>query len=565
MREPKSGIEPHGPIADRWSTVRVERTVLGVMHNVASATRLLDLLRVFRGDTRVGTVFTCPGSSPFVAGMREFVSRHGLDFVPWNEAVARKFDLAIATSRGGELHKLKAPIIGAPHGMGYNKILRRETGAADRDTGAFGLTAEWLTHDGNLVPSAVVLSHEEQLQRLARGCPEAIPAAVVAGDPCLDELRAGVPFREEYRAAWNLLPGQRLVVISSTWSRESQLGKAWDVARHVMATLPRDEFRVAAVIHPNVWYAHSPWQLRTWLAPLQAAGLTLLRPEGDGWKAALLAADAVVGDYGSVTFYGAALGLPTLLADLPAEGTLAKDSPIAELLPLLGRVDTHGSLPAQINRAVDRHRADPGIAEVSAKATSVPGDSARILRALFYERMQLAEPAGPVLLEPVELPHRDAAFMVPRRSPVPAATVCAVTVDGAAVRLRRYPARLGTDADDHLARTHLIADASDPDKHTRQQADVLVARGLPDDATFAAVSLAHPRCSLVALPDGPGACVVATPAGRHARLTWESDDPRMSAWAAASAAHALLPDIASEMSVRMGDLEVPLRVELSAS
>ncbi len=33
-----------------------------------------------------------------------------------------------------------------------------------------------------MVPSLLVLSHEEQLDRLRAACPEAVPAAVVAGD-----------------------------------------------------------------------------------------------------------------------------------------------------------------------------------------------------------------------------------------------------------------------------------------------------------------------------------------------------------------------------------------------
>ncbi|NUU21812.1 MAG: hypothetical protein HOV68_09915 [Streptomycetaceae bacterium] len=420
-------------------------------------------------------------------------------------------------------------------------------------------------HEGIVVPSAVVLTHEEQLRRLAEGCPEAVPAGVVAGDPCLDELRASLPFREDYRAAWKLLPGQKLVVVSSTWSSESQFGSAWDVVGHVMATLPRDEFRVAAIVHPNVWYAHSPWQLRSWLAPLQSAGLTVLRPEGDGWKAALVAADAVVGDYGSVTFYGAALGLPTLLSGIPVDGTLAKDSPIAQLLPLLTKVDTRLPLPAQIKRAAERRHADSRIADVTAKATSVPGGSARILRALFYDKMRLPEPAEPVVVQPVELPD-DGAFMAPRRSPIPPATMCTAVVEDGVVSLRRYPADLTSRADAHLADAHLVAHACDPNERVRLQADVLVAGAGTPEHDLAAMLRAHPGCWLYALPEGTATCLLGTPTGWRARVTWESDDPRMSVSAAASAVYALLPDGpgAASVSLRFGDLVVPLTVEVLA-
>ncbi|UGQ13449.1 hypothetical protein LO772_07520 [Yinghuangia sp. ASG 101] len=128
---------PVGEGAERWLTVRPERIVLGVVHNVTSATRLLDLLRLFEGDTRVQTVFTCTGSSPFRDGIEEFVRAHGLAFLDWRDATAGKFDLAIATSRGGELHRINAPLMGTSHGMGYNKILNRkpETGNRKPETG----------------------------------------------------------------------------------------------------------------------------------------------------------------------------------------------------------------------------------------------------------------------------------------------------------------------------------------------------------------------------------------------------------------------------------------------
>ncbi|MFD0573367.1 hypothetical protein ACFQ0T_34225 [Kitasatospora gansuensis] len=208
----------------RWHTVAPERMVLGVVHNVTSATRLLDLLSVFRGDDRVGVVFTCTGSSALDPGTREFITTMGMPYLPWEEAKAAALDVAIATNRGGDLHNLLTPLIGSPHGAGYNKTLSREPGAGSREPGAFGLTAEWLVHEGRVVPAAIVLSHHEQLDRLAEGCPEAVPVAVVAGDPCADQLAAAVPFRSAYRRAFGLLPGQRLVLLSSTWAEGSLLG-----------------------------------------------------------------------------------------------------------------------------------------------------------------------------------------------------------------------------------------------------------------------------------------------------------------------------------------------------
>ncbi|MEV4437198.1 hypothetical protein [Streptomyces sp. NPDC049585] len=123
--------------AARWATAPPERTVLAVIHNVTSATRLLDLLAPFEGDSRVQVLFTCTGSSAFDTGIREFVAARQLPYVPWEEAKRHKFDLAVSSSRGGELHAIDAPLIGAPHGAGYNKYLHRtpDTGHRTPDTG----------------------------------------------------------------------------------------------------------------------------------------------------------------------------------------------------------------------------------------------------------------------------------------------------------------------------------------------------------------------------------------------------------------------------------------------
>ncbi|WP_415953715.1 hypothetical protein [Streptomyces sp. KLOTTS4A1] len=104
-------------------TVRPERTVLGVVHNITSATRLVDLLSVFSGDKRVQVVFSCTESSALDGGTDDFLRSRGILTIPWSVAESEKFDLALATSRGGNLHRLRFPLIGTPHGAGYNKKL----------------------------------------------------------------------------------------------------------------------------------------------------------------------------------------------------------------------------------------------------------------------------------------------------------------------------------------------------------------------------------------------------------------------------------------------------------
>ncbi|GAA3352866.1 hypothetical protein [Saccharopolyspora gregorii] len=44
----------------------------------------------------------------------------------------------------------------------------------------------------------------------------------------------------------------------------------------------------------------------------------MLVPPEFGWRATLIASDYLIGDHGSVTTYGAVLGIPTLLGSFPA-------------------------------------------------------------------------------------------------------------------------------------------------------------------------------------------------------------------------------------------------------
>ncbi|MFD9338782.1 hypothetical protein ACFWBF_30990 [Streptomyces sp. NPDC060028] len=341
-----------------------------------------------------------------------------------------------------------------------------------------------------MVPSAIVLSHDEQRSRLARDCPEALPYAHVVGDPCADQLDASAPFRTDYRAALEIRPEQKLLLITSTWSEHSVLGSAIDFVERALAELPYDEFRVVAAVHPNAWYAHGGFQIRQWLERARRAGLILPQPAGETWKAAICAADAFVGDHGSLSLYAAARGLPGLLAAFD-EGTVAPGSPMAWLGGRLPRVDPVRPLAEQLARAV----ALPGAA---ARITSRPGRALALLRTLCYRHLNLPEPDFPVLPRPVAVPGPATA-----RSPLSPALYVDTRVRGREVRVRRHPAELQGRAAAHLgADVHVLADAAEPDPRLRGLADVLVAR---PDADPAEVFDRNPDCALVALGAGAGA------------------------------------------------------------
>ncbi|MCX5377827.1 hypothetical protein [Streptomyces sp. NBC_00091] len=390
------------------------------------------------------------------------------------------------------------------------------------------------------MPDAIVLSHEEQLARLDRDCPEASPYAHVLGDPCADQLAASAPFRAEYRAALGIRPGQKLLLITSTWGPDSVLGSSFDVVRRALAELPYDEFRVLAAIHPNAWYGHGGWQIRTWLEPCLRAGLLLPPPAGDTWKAALCAADAYIGDHGSLSLYAAARGLPGLLAGF-GEDTVAPGSAMAWLGGRLPRLDPFAPLAGQLARAV----AVPGAAE---RVTSRPGRSAALLRALCYRRLGLPEPPSDCVPRPVAVPPGPGAGRGPAGPPL----YVDAAVAGREVRLRRYPAEPQGHGTAHLGPDpHAVADAAEPDPRWRGRADVLLARAGADPAELLA---RYPGCALVA---GPGGRLVLRD-GREFAASG-TDDPAL----AGSVLLALLgadADPRGEVALRVGDAVSALRL-----
>ncbi|MFI6099203.1 hypothetical protein ACIA8G_26920 [Lentzea sp. NPDC051213] len=118
---------PDAAVDPVWTTRQPERTVLGVVHNVTSATRLFDVLPLLATDHRVEVIFACTGSSPFAMDVDPHLDRNRVRQVGWPELAERRIDLTISTSHGGPLHELDSPIVILPHGMGYNKYLNPET------------------------------------------------------------------------------------------------------------------------------------------------------------------------------------------------------------------------------------------------------------------------------------------------------------------------------------------------------------------------------------------------------------------------------------------------------
>ncbi|MEU7580309.1 hypothetical protein AB0B50_22235 [Streptomyces sp. NPDC041068] len=385
---------------ERWATRPIRRRVLAVVHTVTAGRRLLDAVRLLEGDARVQVVFTA-APDVFSNGVADFLAELGALVLPWSQAVQTRFDLALAAGHGG-LHELHAPVVVLPHGAGHNKIVsagRRGRAVAGREV--YGLGRQRLIRDGAVVPEAIVLAHEEELVRLGRECPEALPVAEVVGDPCFDRVAASLPSRALYREALRVRAHQRLVLLCSTWGPDSLLGQGWELLERLVAELPRDDYRVVVQLHPHVWNAHGAWQIRSWLAGLGRCGLAVVSPYAD-WIGPLVAADYVVGDHGSVSLYGAMTGAPVLLGNLP-ETEVDPGSPLAELSSFALRLRADRPLRRQLGRSSATYCAER-YERVAARITSEPGRFAPRMRALIYRKLRLRAPAARPTTEPARLP-----------------------------------------------------------------------------------------------------------------------------------------------------------------
>ncbi|WNV82810.1 hypothetical protein [Umezawaea sp. Da 62-37] len=383
---------PIGIDAERWVTRAGCRSVLAVVHTVTSGQRLLEVVELIERDRRVQVVFT-QAPDVFGNGVSDFLRSTEGVVLPWEQAIRERFDLALAASYGG-LHQLHAPLVVLPHGAGYGK-----SHAADGTRVVYGLDAQRLTHNGKVLASALVLSHEDQLDVLRGQCPAAVDRAVVAGDPCYDRMIASLPHRQAYRTAFGVEPDARLLVVSSTWGGDSLFATHPDLLLDLVAELVPLGWTTAALLHPAIWSGHGKRQVKAWLADCRTAGLVLVDPAAD-WRAAVVAADQVIADHGSVGVYAAAIGRPLLLTEPPPDA------------PTTG--SAHDLVRAKAPRLVtgvpfeEQFHADTRwTSDVAAALTSRQGMFSAELRRAVYRLLKIPEPGSPPPVEPVPVPVRD--------------------------------------------------------------------------------------------------------------------------------------------------------------
>ncbi|MGW7414907.1 CDP-glycerol glycerophosphotransferase family protein, partial [Streptomyces sp. NPDC054863] len=510
---------PVSPDADRWLTFHGDRLLVAVVRTITSAVRVLDVLApVLRDDARVHLVFAYDPGSAFGEGVPAYLRERGALVMSWEQFRASRPHLVVTATENAVLTDAghTAPVLVLPHGVGFHKYVPDARGPGER---LAGLVPRELLATGRV---RTAVSHPDQAAQL----PDSAHPLLI-GDPCYDSLlAAGRASRERYREALGVPPGRRLILISSTWRDESALGQDSSLPARLLASLPADAYAVALVTHPNVVSAHGSGQLEHVLGSARAAGLIRIPPES-GWQAALLAADLLVGDHGSVTFYGAALGVPVLLGAFSEQEAVA-GTPMAELGRLAPRLDPFAPLRPQVEEALTSPDTDR-LRKLGSTALADPGHALRRLRATAYGLMKLSEPASPA---PSPLAPEDPC-------PVPAPYLCtafSVTTRmgsqgdaGPRVRIERRPAAVATPptpTDEH----HLSCPDDERDRSLRESASVLVSL-TPKSGTAAAawaccVFADFPGAVLAAAPVAPGTYRIHVRDGRTVEATVTGANPR---------------------------------------
>lgn len=499
---------------ERWSSEPLDAVVLAIGRTFTSTVRLLDITRLFTG-ARILVVWAIDPGSAFSAGAEDLVRGRG-PVVPWDEVDQVECDLVITASENVEIDSIRAPIDVFGHGIGFHSMVPDSVSGGDRLSGV--VPDRYLrTHD-----IAMIVSHQEQVDQLRATHPEAARHCVVLGDTTLDLLVASRHRRARYRRALGA-GDRRLIVVTSTWAPRGVYGHSPDIFRRLLAELPYDEYRVAAILHPNLYFGGAGY-LERMLADARDAGLIVI-PREEGWHAALLAADLVIGDIGSVAMYAASADLPfmrgavteRLMPGTPPEELARRTSLLSPDLPVREQIDAAitGHRPGRYRDIADRMFAHQGEAAEQVrgylfKRLGLPVPENRALRYTAPEpRPEVREPQSFTVLTRLRSPRHVEVVRYPR----------AAQADGRPHPPPGYRSHSSTSEAESL----VIEDASvviDPERSARTDAAVWMRQRFADRPARMAAAVVDGgvligtrdgrRCLLIASPDAdPGLLTAA--------------------------------------------------------
>ncbi|WP_112271709.1 hypothetical protein [Lentzea terrae] len=433
------------------------------VRNPASVARALELMPCFNGDPRVKVEFVLCTGSRFAQGTKELIKQHGWPVISVKKALKlikkeRGPDLIVSASERIDFRPFHpVPVIVLPHGLALHKIVPEPDLRKSRQS---GVVPEKHMAMGHIRMVATHPDIEDQLLRISTETKERV---VIGGDTSYDLIAISKRRRPEYRARFGVGENRKLIAISSTWGEGSLLAEWEEALCAFLGSLPSSEYRVALMLHPNMWAWRAKHGIEAILEPhLKRGGLLVVLP--DYWHSLVVAADAFVGDIGSPTLYAAMAGVPTAFG-VYRDSVVAPDTVMAEAKHLIRHIDRHGDLRLQIDDLIAGH--DPALAEtLRAKLIAKPLDALEGFRRLFYEKLQIDPPARPMPAEVAAYPQMMSEQVWSHRD--------YPTVVGDTVVLQRFPHGARPSPEFADKEGHLVSESEEADNHAIENASVVV-------------------------------------------------------------------------------------------
>ncbi|WP_067452602.1 hypothetical protein [Actinomadura macra] len=350
----------------------------------------MDVARLAGADPRLRVVFTArPG--PAGTAAEALLRDAGALVVPWQDTGRGDFGLVItATAVPGPAPP--APQIVLP--AAAEVVRRHMTGQPSPAPQA----------PPGRVPVTIALAHGAEERAPAIGGPP--DTWTVVGDSIHDRLVASLPLRDFYRRAFGIGGGQRLVVAvlpacgghgACADGPCRCVHRSHEVVRRLLDELPSDGYRVLGV--PEL--GSEACMGGPGLAGPLRNGLGLMPPDAD-WRAAVVAADWVIGGSGPIIRYATITGAPVVLTTRLSGSHGSGYAQVARVAPCLS---VHHPMQAQLREAAEWWRPERGRPVVEG-ITSAPGRFDRNMRRLMYKLLRLSQPATIPVADPVSPPFR---------------------------------------------------------------------------------------------------------------------------------------------------------------
>ncbi|WP_143760720.1 hypothetical protein [Actinosynnema mirum] len=454
-----------------------------------------------------------PGSA-FSKGARDLLRGAGAYVIKNSKALRKaEVDLVVTASEKIDFSIFPETVtFVAPHGLGFHKLVPdAEKKKARRLSG--------LVKDKHLRDCVVrqVVTHSNQLEQLRKVTEHIEGKTELCGDLSFEIIRDSAHRRRAYRDEFGLKRGQKLVVVTSTWGSRSLLRQARELIGRLLNRLPREEYRIALVLHPNVWARKGEGAVMTDLERELAGGALLVRPE-QGWHAGIVAADLVIGDHGSVSLYAAMNGTPFLLA--AAGDEVVPGTSMAALVEGAPRLRSGDDVLARC-RAAMLGEGQLDAQTLLDRTIEQPEGAAARMRELFYGALGLSLPAAP-------LPRYAAPLPLLCQKPVEASEVRTMLHAQSTVIVKSCASVYFEDRDateDGWER-HLSVPAKGSSLHHRRDASVIID-GEPCPPGEVSERLDELRqhngnCRIVVVREGPE-CVAEVLGGKRYRIQAEGE------------------------------------------